>query len=779
MTATVAPPQRPAACAVLRTREAMLRLTHPVEARISPDGRTVAVTAAGPERTGLVLAPVPEHLCGATTAGPDRDEPRRGLPDDSDGAARHSPRWLPDSRTLLHVVEPAGAGHPVLAALDIRTGDVRTVAVAPGAVEELLVSDDGLRALLLCAEDGAERDGMNLGLPVRLGESPSPERFAAGRGRRSVWTVDLADGTLRAAGPAGPTVWNVAWRGGDTAVATVSDDPLPAGYYDARFVALDLAARTARTLYTPDGQLAAPALSADGRFAAVCEGISIVAGRPVLVDLTTGDTRTCADVEDATWLGFDDSAAPGTLWYAGWDGTGSRVGRAGTRLWSDAVTLLGAGFQPTLSLDAPGGLAATVLDAPGRAPEAVVAPTEGPDAWNWTPVTSLNADAPAWPTRTTETVWHSADGRPIHGLLLHPTDGATPSGNTAPLGNTAPNATPSGNAAAHVAPVPRPLAVLVHGGPAWLWSSSYAPGDVLGLAPALAAAGYLVLLPNPRGSTGRGREYARAVVGDVGSGDLDDVLSGVRHLVGLGLADPARTAVLGHSYGGHLAALAAARTDVFAAAVVASAPTDWLSFTHTSNIGGGYDRTYRIGDPAAGPAGLLPRSAVFARGGSGTPTLLVHGAEDRVTPVGQAHELHRSLLRAGRAPSELLVYPGEGHEFTDPGHLLDVATRVEAWLHTHLDPAAAARPAACGSLPAAAPGGRSPAAQPGAASPAVPEDDFPRSHSGTATPASGTDTASPRTPRAASRPTDAPSGTPGTASADARTAPAPSAEEHR
>lgn len=726
MPSTAAPSQRPAALAVRRALRAALELTHPVEARISPDGRTVAVTASGPRGTSLVLAAVPAPLRerplteGARSPETAPAPTPAGPPNGS--ADRHSPRWLPDSRTLLHIVEPAGGGYPELAALDTATGAVRTLVTAPGAVEDVLVAEDGGRALLLCAEDGAERDGMHLGLPVRLGAAPAPERFAPGLGRRTVWTVDLADGTLEAAGPAGLTVWNVAWRGGNTAVATVSEETLPAGYYDARFAALDLTARTARTLHLPDGQLGAPALSRDGRLAAVCEGISIVAGRPVVVDLATGDARTLPDVEDATWLQFDgpDGAAPHALRWAGWSGTGSRTGRAGEVLWSDgAVTIGGAGFQPALSLDTGGRLAATVLDAPGRPPEAVVARTEGPDAWRWTPVTSLNSAAAAGeagtaPHRTRRISWSSDDGRAVEGLLLDcdRTGDADVAGTGAEPG------------------APRPLAVLVHGGPAWLWSSTYAPADVLGLAPALAAAGYLVLLPNPRGSNGRGRDHARAVVGDTGGGDLQDVLSGVRHLVGLGLADPARAAVLGHSYGGYLAALAAARTDVFAAAVVVSAPTDWLSFTGTSNIGGGYDRTYRIGGPSdvQDHGELRRRSAVFAHGGSGTPTLVVHGAADRVTPVGQAHELYRSLLRAGRAPVELLVYPDEGHEFTDPGHLLDAASRVEEWLATHLGGALVAAPSS-----AAPPRPASPGPAHGVASPAVPEaDDLPRSPSGTA-----------------------------------------------
>ncbi|GAA3477051.1 S9 family peptidase [Streptomyces yanii] len=708
MPSTAAPrqqPQRRAAIVVRRVREAMLRLVHPAEARVSPDGRAVAVTATGPEGVELVLTPVPAGVRdGEAQAAPPvlLPPPRSATP-----VHRHSPRWLPDSRTLLHVAEPAGPTPALarLAALDTTTGAVRSVATAPGAVEELLVSDDGRQALLLCAEDGAERDGMNLGLPVRLGAAPAPERFAPGTGRRSLHLVDLANGTMCEAGPAGLTVWNVAWRGGTTAVATVSEDTLPAGYYGARFAALDLDARTARTLYEPEGQLGAPALAADGRLAAVCEGISIVAGRPVVIDPVTGRTEVVPGVEDATWLQFDGSAAddhPGSLWFAGWDGTGSRVGRAGRSLWSGAVTLSGAAFQPALSLSADRRIAATVLDAPGRPAEAVVARTGGPDAWNWLAVTTLNTSAgsPLAEVRTEETTWSASDGRAVDGLVLS---------SGAPTG-------------------PRPLAVLVHGGPAWLWSAGYAPGDVLGLAPALAAAGYLVLLPNPRGSSGRGLDHARAVVGDVGGADLDDVLSGVRHLVDAGLADPDRAAVLGHSYGGFLAALAAMRTDVFRAAVVVSAPTDWLSFTHTSNIGGGYDRTYRIGSGSTDDrAGLIARSPVFAQGGGGTPTLIVHGSADRVTPVGQAHELYRSLLRTGRAPVELYVYPDEGHEFTDGSHILDAAARVEEWLATHLG-TGASTPA----LPhrTAVPEEASPEPIPGTASPVGPEGAAPRAPSG-------------------------------------------------
>ncbi|WP_420036677.1 prolyl oligopeptidase family serine peptidase [Streptomyces sp. cg28] len=662
--------ERPTAAAVRHVLEAVLDLDHPLEARPSPDGRRVAVTVAGPGGTHVQLVDPAGRAAGGTRSG-------------------RFPRWLPDSRTLLLVTEADATGLPALTLWDSLDGRTTTLASIPGETEDLLVADDGSEVLLLVADDGAERDGMHLGLPVRLGHDPAPESFRPDAGRRRLLHGTLPEQPrslrLREVGPPDLTVWNVAWRGGTRAIATASSENLPSGYYRGRLVDVDLTDGGTRTLYTPQGQLAAPALTPDGRRAVVVEGISIVAGRPVLVDLTDGTVTRPTAAEDTTWL-LPDPDDPDRLLLAGWAGTGSRVARVRldpeadggadvTTVWQEQAVLGGPTFQPALALSADGTLAAAVLDAPGRPPQAVVATTAGPDAWAWRPVTALNPDSAAStalaPVRTRETSWTSADGRPVHGLLLD-----------AP-GTPAPGSD---------GPGPRPLAVLVHGGPSWQWSAGHAPGDVLGLAPALAAAGWLVLLPNVRGSSGYGLDHALAVVGDFGRGDLDDLLTGVTAAVGRGEAAPGRAAVLGHSYGGYLAAMAA-RSGAFRAAVVVSAPTDWLSFAHTSNIGGGYEHTYGIGDARTpeGRAALVAHSPVF-RPAPDTPVLVLHGERDRVTPVSQAHELYRAWSRGGAAPVELHVYPGEGHEFTDPAHLLDAAARAEAWLARHVLGEDAAQP---------------------------------------------------------------------------------------
>ncbi|MFF2728894.1 alpha/beta fold hydrolase [Streptomyces sp. NPDC058008] len=729
------PAEAPSAV-VRRVRTAMTELTVPFDSRISPDGHRVAVSVLGPFGTDVLIAPADGPALPLPTAPPG---PATG--------SRHTPRWLPDSRTLLLVTEPAGPGLPLLTAWDTLTGVRRELAAVPGAVEDLYVSDDGAEVLLLTADDGAERDGMNLGLPVRLGPAPAPASYRPDTGWRRLLhgllppagaptggAPSAAPGrpvVLRDRGPVGLTVWNAAWRGGPTVVATVSEDPLPAGYYHARLVRIDLTDGRAVTLHEPRGQLAAPALSRDGHRAAVAEGISIVAGRPLLVSLTEKTVTPVPGAEDVTWIQFHPRDTDRLL-TAGRSGTGTRVAdvradgasRSGPAhgpavLHEEQAVLSGAGAQPALSLSADGLTAATVREAPGVPPQAVVAPTTGPQAWNWRPVTAPDRVAAHQDgghedlarVRTRQTTWTAPDGTPVHGLVLDAPGTPAPvrpaaGTDTDPVAGTGPGsaaevpgpdrpadarATPA--AGAGTAGPARPLAVLLHGGPSWQWSAGYAPADVLGLAPALAAAGWLVLLPNPRGSSGYGLDHARAVVGACGDGDLDDVLSGVAHLTRRGEALPGRAAVLGHSYGGFLAALAAARTDAFRAAVVVSAPTDWLSFAHTSVIGGGYERTYAIGDARTpeGRAALTDRSPVFADGGSRTPVLVLHGEHDRVTPPGQAHELYRALSGRATAPVELHVYPDEGHEFTGPSHLLDAAARAEDWLARYVAPQAAPR----------------------------------------------------------------------------------------
>jgi dipeptidyl aminopeptidase/acylaminoacyl peptidase len=194
-----------------------------------------------------------------------------------------------------------------------------------------------------------------------------------------------------------------------------------------------------------------------------------------------------------------------------------------------------------------------------------------------------------------------------------------------------------------------------------------------------------VLLPNPRGGIGRGRDFARRGVGDVGGGEVGDVLSGVDACVAAGVADGERLGIAGLSHGGYLTAWTVTQTRRFRAAVAMSCISNWLSFRFTSNIGGGHDRLWLGADPLT-PDGLrryAERSPVFHAHHCTTPTLIVHGALDRGCPLGQAEELF-AALREARVPTELVVYPREGHVWQEREHQLDCWRRALGWFDRHL-----------------------------------------------------------------------------------------------
>jgi dipeptidyl aminopeptidase/acylaminoacyl peptidase len=227
---------------------------------------------------------------------------------------------------------------------------------------------------------------------------------------------------------------------------------------------------------------------------------------------------------------------------------------------------------------------------------------------------------------------------------------------------------------------PFPLILNVHGGPIWAFADFW-PGTFVAF---LLSRGYALLQPNPRGSWGRGREFASHVVGDMGGADARDLLAGVDHVLEMGIADPERLGVMGGSYGGFMAALLPCLDRRFAAAVSFAPVTDWFSERFDSNLGF-WAQEFLGGDPIIRQEHYRDRSPVFLVEGNRTPTLLTAGLRDRATPTGQATEFYRALRERG-VPADLVLYPLEGHGVrTFPG-LFDVMTRTVAWFERFMPP---------------------------------------------------------------------------------------------
>jgi dipeptidyl aminopeptidase/acylaminoacyl peptidase len=198
----------------------------------------------------------------------------------------------------------------------------------------------------------------------------------------------------------------------------------------------------------------------------------------------------------------------------------------------------------------------------------------------------------------------------------------------------------------------------------------------------LADHGVASLYPNPRGSSGRGREFARKVVGDLGGEDAQDCLTAVDALVAAGIAHPKRLGVTGISYGGFLSCWLITQDSRFAAAAPISCVSDWYSYHRTTQIPD-FDQLFL--DPGSAQAGgkFHERSPVMFANRARTPTLQLTGAHDQNTPPTQALEFHRSLLEHG-VRSVLATYPTGAHGVRGFPEVMDATTRYVGWMLHHL-----------------------------------------------------------------------------------------------
>ena len=176
------------------------------------------------------------------------------------------------------------------------------------------------------------------------------------------------------------------------------------------------------------------------------------------------------------------------------------------------------------------------------------------------------------------------------------------------------------------------------------------------------SAGYAVVQCNPRGSSGYGSAHGRAIQGAWGELDAADVLAFLDAALEDPTLDAGRVGIMGGSYGGYLTTLLLGRTTRFAAAISERAFTDPVSFVGSSDIGWFFPDVYLGTEPER----VAAQSALASAGAITTPTLVIHSEEDWRCPVEQGVRLYVELKRRG-VPTELLLFPGEGHELSRSG----------------------------------------------------------------------------------------------------------------
>jgi dipeptidyl aminopeptidase/acylaminoacyl peptidase len=227
-----------------------------------------------------------------------------------------------------------------------------------------------------------------------------------------------------------------------------------------------------------------------------------------------------------------------------------------------------------------------------------------------------------------------------------------------------------------------PLYLHVHGGP-----NGYSPlASSLPFYQSLVAAGYAVIMPNPRGSVGYGEEFARGVVGDWGGKDYFDLMACVEDMVRRRRADENRLFVGGYSYGGYMSSWIVGHTDRFRAAVVGAPVTNLISEFASSDIST-YLGDIAGGDPWRDREMFIERSPVSHANKVRTPVFIYVSEGDLRTPTGQSDELFVSLRFLGKEV-EYVRYPGGSHGAAStivgaPSQNVDRIERILDFLSRH------------------------------------------------------------------------------------------------
>ncbi len=549
--------------------------------------------------------------------------------------------FSPDGKTLAFV---SHAGGTALWTAPVSGGSASRLTKLKGTFQEPRWSQDGRSLAVLVIENPSKEPGP-LG-PTARDAGVVEERINEQR----IAVVDVQTKALRFASPPDLYVYEYDWSAdGRTFAAVAAKGSGDDNWWRADLLAVDAASGATRLLWKPPLQIANPVFSPDGSTVAVIHGLmsdhGATGGDVLLVPATGGAPRNLTSGR-RTSAGFLAWSSASRLLVTELAGESTAVvafdpatGAAHT-LFSGGGTLSpGRGLGFALARD---GVASAVVRQSFDSPPEVWAGPIGA----WTRLTRENEGLrPEWGRAASVRV--TSDGQSVQGWLLPP---------------------------ARVDERKKyPLAVFVHGGPASAHRNAW-PSPLLG---ALVARGYFVFLPNPRGSFGQGETFTAGNVKDFGGGDLRDILAGLDEVLRTRPVDPKRVGLFGWSYGGYMAMWAVTQTNRFAAAVAGAGIVNWQSYYGQNRIDS-WMLPYFGASVYDDPAVYAKSSPLTFIKNVKTPTLVLHGERDAEVPAPQGYEFWHALKTLG-VPTQLVIYPDEGHGLYREEDKKDRVFRVLAW----------------------------------------------------------------------------------------------------
>jgi dipeptidyl aminopeptidase/acylaminoacyl peptidase len=614
----------------------------PEQPEISPDGRWVAYVVRPMGRRGK------SRVSAVWIAAADGGSPPRQLT--AGTAADSGPRWAPDSASLFFMSDRTGSAQ--LHRIQVDGGEAESLTEWEGEIYDFCPLADG-RVAVVAENEPTEEDER------KHAERDDAIVWSEQRGHGKLWLLDPVTREMHAAaGPGGRHVAELAQRpdGGPLAVISWESPEDYPGASTNELHVVDPATGTVHDLGRVAGYARTPVWWADDgtwHVAYLAEpdpfgGFVVydtVPGGPAVSasprDLTTDMEVTPADLAQVA------DGPPLALFESGLDTQIHRLDPTAMRFGCLSGK---TGSVDSLTASRSGDVIAALATSAHEPANVHAGPPGGP-------LSRISDTRPElreieWGAQE-RLSYKASDGLALDGLLILPPGRSRADG-------------------------PFPLVTLVHGGP----DARYADEFVLGVGTPgqwLAATGYAVFLPNPRGGTGHGREFSGAVVGDLGGAELSDILEGIDMLVDAGVADPDRLGIAGPSHGGFMAAWAVGQTDRFKAALVNAGISDWGMIAGTGEYGP-MDGVLAgsFGWEGAGPHPHDRVSPISFASKVRTPVLIVHGEDDPNVPLAQAIYFHRALSHYG-VEHDLVVYPREGHGPRERNHQRDLLQRTRAW----------------------------------------------------------------------------------------------------
>ena len=633
---------QPPARSITSTLDTLDRVRAFHDTAISPDGKRVAWVediSAAAGTTAIYVRDLPSGNPRRITGG-----------DGVKAFQEEGIAWSPDSESLAFLSDAATPHQLQVWRIGLPRGEAIYSGINPGRETNVTGqlshptwSPDGkLLAVLFVA-------GSTQGTGALVAYKPDAGVVGDVVEEQRIAIVDR--GQLREVSPANMFVYDYDWSpDGQAFAAEAVEGSGTNNYWIAQLYIVRADTGKTSSIWKPPLQIAGPRWSPDGKSIAVIHGIMSDEGQTggdiYVVPASGGAAKNITPNLEGSARALAWRADGRIIFHEYVDGQSALVtvaaaGGPRTTVWSTPQQHL-----TFTSVAAHADAVSAVMQSFQQAPEVYAGAFGG-----WTAQTQTNAAIkPLW--GEAKSLHWASDKFNVQGWLLYP---------------------------ANFDPAKKyPLVVSVHGGP----SAANFPSWPSRWNAVLPASGYFVLLPNPRGSYGGGEAFTLANVNDFGYGDMRDIESGVDAAVKAAPIDPNRTGIIGWSYGGYMTMWAVTQTTRFKAAVAGAGIANWQSYYGQNKID-----TWIL--PFFG-ASVYDKPEAYSRSSpitfikkTKTPTLVLHGDRDSEVPTPQGYEFWHALKAIG-VPTELVIYPDEGHAIAKPEHQRDIEQRLLAWFDRYL-----------------------------------------------------------------------------------------------